>query len=174
MVANSGDSVLTVGPAASQSVGDRVGGQYSDSPSGGPHSHPSISAYAARFLKIRKRSGFIIKFIAARAGAGRGLRLGLNAQADRAGASGARGRGDRQKRGLAGLCRAPAQGPGLVAANLYMETGRLCTIAGAIDAERRKNWEVQMTAAFPVMVRVFGDSAVFSHCVLYIISGRRG
>ncbi len=78
-----------------------------------------------------------------------------------------------------------------MAANLYMETGRLCTIAGAIDAERRKNWEVQMTAAFPVMVRVFGgeaegrafydrlfavfdDSAVFSHCVLYIVSGRRG
>ena len=57
--------------------------------------------------------------------------------------------------------------------------------------ERRKNWEVQMTAAFPVMVRVFGgeaegrafydrlfavfdDPAVFSHCVLYTVSARRG
>ncbi len=79
---------------------------------------------------------------------------------------------------------------GLVEVEVHIEADRLFTIAGAIDPERRKNWEVQMTAAFPVMVRVFGDEAecrafyerlfavfddpaVFSHCVLYIVSARR-
>ena len=80
---------------------------------------------------------------------------------------------------------------GLGEVEIQMEADRLFTIAGAIDPERRKNWEVQMTAAFPVMVRVFGgeaagrafydrlfavfdDPAVFSHCVLYTVSARRG
>jgi ubiquinone/menaquinone biosynthesis C-methylase UbiE len=79
---------------------------------------------------------------------------------------------------------------GLRDVSMEIESDRLFTVAGAVDPERRRNWEIQLEAAFPKMVEVFGGEAgarafldrffavlddpdTFSACALYTAIGTK-
>jgi SAM-dependent methyltransferase len=78
---------------------------------------------------------------------------------------------------------------GLADVTLHIEADPLYTVAGAIDAGRRANWQAQFDAAFPAIIRCLGSGEratrfverfvayqdradTASYCILYTVTGR--
>lgn len=78
---------------------------------------------------------------------------------------------------------------GLIDVSVAIEDDATFTVAGPIDADRRRNWEDQMQAAFPATVKIFGSEMAATHftdrflahqdrpdtmtsCLLYFVRGR--
>lgn len=89
-------------------------------------------------------------------------------------------------RKMAGMCFAT----GFVDIEVAMETDRVFTVVGKIDAQRRRNWEAQWAAARGHAVALFGSEALAdayndkflayldrpdtaTYCTLYIVTARK-
>jgi SAM-dependent methyltransferase len=89
-------------------------------------------------------------------------------------------------RKMAGMCRAA----GFVDIDAIMEADRVFTVVGKIDADRRRNWEIQLSAARNRITELLGSQALAdafiekfiayqdrsdtaTYCTLYIVNARR-
>lgn len=89
-------------------------------------------------------------------------------------------------RRMAGMCQACA----LTDIDVSMETDRVFTVIGRIDAERRRNWEIQWSGARHRAAELLGSEALAeafiekfiayydrpdtaSYCTLYVVSARK-
>ena len=89
-------------------------------------------------------------------------------------------------RKMAGMCR----DCGLIDIDVKMETDRVFTVIGAIDTERRRNWEIQLSGARSRTAELLGSQALgdafienfiayqdrpdtATYCTLFIVSARK-
>ena len=79
---------------------------------------------------------------------------------------------------------------GLIDIQVAMETDNVFSVVGKIDAERRRNWEIQLKAARQQIIKHLGSAAMAdafiesfmsyqdredtaSYCTLFVVSGHK-